>query len=81
MTTEEDKQHKLHNKEEKKGGKMAGLLTTGQVAEILNMHRNTVLRKCRTGDIPAVKLFDRWRIRRTDLVRLLQGEEKKEGGG
>lgn len=38
-----------------------------QVAEMLQVHYNTVRRWILSGDIPAAKLCDTWRIKKSDL--------------
>lgn len=51
------------------------LLTTEEVAEVLQMHNESVRRKCRSGEIPCIKVGRHWRIKEADLVEWL--EEKK----
>lgn len=41
--------------------------TIEQVAELLQVHYQTVRRWILSGDIPAAKLCDTWRIKKTDL--------------
>lgn len=50
------------------------LLTTGQVASLLNVHPQTVRRWIDTGRLPALRLPSGvWRVRRDDLDALLSG--------
>ncbi len=44
-----------------------GYLTIEQVAELLQVHYNTVYRWVTSGDLPATKFGDSWRILRKDL--------------
>lgn len=47
------------------------MLTTTQVAELLNVDRATVARWIRLGQLPAVRLpSGQYRVRRADLDRL-----------
>ena len=43
------------------------LLTTGEVARYLHVVPITVYRMIDRGDLPAIKVGSRWRIRRQDL--------------
>jgi len=45
------------------------LLTTEEVAEMLQMHNESVRRKCRLGELPCVKVGRGWRIKEEDLHR------------
>jgi excisionase family DNA binding protein len=44
---------------------MDELLTPREVGRMLHLHYKTVQLKCKLGEIPAVKVFDRWRIPRS----------------
>jgi excisionase family DNA binding protein len=48
------------------------LLTTAQVAEILHMRPDSVVRKIKNGEIAAVKVGHRWLVRPETLEALLQ---------
>jgi excisionase family DNA binding protein len=48
------------------------LLTPREVARYLRMSTETVVRLCAQGRIPAQKVFGRWRIKRADLLQLLE---------
>lgn len=50
------------------------VLNVDQVAELVHMHRETVYTLIERGEIPAVKVGRRWRIRRQDVEALLAGE-------
>ena len=47
------------------------ILTVREVADYLRVSRVTVWRWCQEGTIPASRIGRNWRIRRDDLVRLL----------
>jgi excisionase family DNA binding protein len=48
------------------------LLTTGQVADLLNVHAQTVRRWIENGNLRAIRLPSGvWRVRRSDLDALL----------
>jgi excisionase family DNA binding protein len=48
------------------------VLTVREVAAYLRVSRVTVWRWCRQGTIPASRVGRNWRIRREDLLRLLE---------
>lgn len=49
-------------------------LTVDEVAEELQLHRNTVYDLLRTRVIPGIKIGGAWRIPRSRLVEYLEGE-------
>jgi excisionase family DNA binding protein len=48
------------------------LLSTAQVAEILHMRPDSVVRKIKNGEIAAVKVGHRWLVRPETVEALLQ---------
>lgn len=50
---------------------MEEILTVKEVAEHLKLSRTTVWRWCQDGRISAFKLGRNWRIRRSDVERIL----------
>jgi excisionase family DNA binding protein len=50
------------------------LLTTQEAAEYLRISRATILRWCKAGQLPAVRIGRQWRIDTDQLERLLTGE-------
>ena len=48
------------------------LLTTEQVADLLQVHPFTVLKYIKSGKIKAIKLGRVWRIRESDVERFLE---------
>lgn len=54
---------------------MEQLLTTDQVADLLQVHWQTVLNYIKRGELRAVRLHKGYRIERADLDRFI--EEKK----
>jgi excisionase family DNA binding protein len=50
---------------------MTQLLTTDQVANRLQVHRETVLRWVRNGELGASKIARKWRISEEDLSTFL----------
>ena len=48
------------------------MLTVKEVATYLRVSRTTVWRWCQQGTIPASQVGRSWRIRRNDLMRLLE---------
>jgi excisionase family DNA binding protein len=47
------------------------LLTTEEVADLLRVHVNTIKIMVRAGKLPAVKVGRAWRIKRSDVLALL----------
>ena len=43
------------------------LLTTAEVAELLQVHERTVQRQCSIGQLKSVRVGNRWRVRRDDV--------------
>jgi len=55
-----------------------------EAARIAEVHPATIWRAIKRGDLPATKRFGRWRIRGSDLQRLLAAESagrKQSRGG
>ena len=57
---------------------MEELLTVQEVAEYLKLSRSTVWRWCQQGKLNAVKLGRGWRIRWSDVNKLVQEEQVRE---
>ncbi|MCD4786120.1 MAG: helix-turn-helix domain-containing protein [Candidatus Eremiobacteraeota bacterium] len=57
---------------------MEEMLTTVEVAKILKMNRQTVSNLMKRGAIPAVKIGMRWRVRKSDLDKLMTPGEEQE---
>lgn len=51
------------------------VLTVKEVANYLRVNRVTVWRWCKQGTIPAFRAGHGWRIRRDDLMKLLDSSE------
>ena len=51
------------------------LLTTEEVAKILQIHNESVRRKCRDGGLPCIKVGRHWRIREDDLNKWLKEQQ------
>ena len=51
------------------------LLTVKEVAAYLRVDRVTVWRWCKQGTIPASQIGHHWRIRRDDLLHLLENRQ------
>jgi excisionase family DNA binding protein len=54
------------------------LLSTEEVAEYLGVGQATVYRWCREGNLPAVKIGRRWRVRRSALEEFVRKNERSE---
>lgn len=54
------------------------ILTASEVAEYMQLSTGYILQLCRTGQIPAIKLGNRYRIPKISLVRWLEKESMKE---
>jgi excisionase family DNA binding protein len=50
------------------------LLTTKEVADYLRVSQATVLRWCKNGQLPAVRIGRQWRISKEHLDLILAGE-------
>jgi excisionase family DNA binding protein len=53
------------------------LLTTAEAAEILRMRPDSVARKIKRREIPAVKIGKQWLIRKDTLDAMLQPSESQ----
>jgi excisionase family DNA binding protein len=51
---------------------MQNLLTAAQVGAILHMRPDSVVRKIKRGEIPAVKIGNKWLVRQETLDAMLQ---------
>jgi excisionase family DNA binding protein len=56
------------------------LLTTREVAEVLGVHRRTVLRHAAAGILPRVRVGGVTRYRADDLERILSTQKTRTGG-
>jgi len=54
------------------------ILTIAEVAQILRMHRNTVYRLVKRGDLPGFKIGDNWRVDEKALRTLLAREPDRK---
>lgn len=54
------------------------ILTISEVAQILRMHRNTVYRLVKRGDLPGFKIGDNWRVNEKALRTLLARESDRK---
>lgn len=52
----------------------SSLLTTDEVLAFLKVKSCTVYRLIKTGDLPAIRVGRRWRVRRGDLEAWLDGK-------
>ena len=50
------------------------ILTIAEVAQILRLHRNTVYRLVKRGDLPGFKVGDNWRVDEEALRMVLARE-------
>ncbi len=57
---------------------MNEILTVKEVASYLRFSRTTVWRWCNEGKLPAIKVGRNWRVRRSDVEKILN-EEFTEG--
>ncbi len=55
------------------------LLTVKEVAERLRVSQPTILRMIDDGELPAIRVRNQWRIRRSDLDDYLQRGGSKGG--
>jgi len=55
------------------------LLSTAQVAEVLGVHRVSVAMIVRQGRLPAIKVANRWIVRRGDLDEFAKDYQAKQG--
>ncbi len=53
------------------------ILKPSEVAELLCIHKNTVYKLIRRGDLPAFRIGKSWRIERNDLFHLLGRSESE----
>lgn len=49
------------------------VMTAAELAEYLSFSKNWVYRKAEAGEIPGVKLGNRWRFKRSVIDRWLEG--------
>lgn len=50
------------------------LISTERLAGILGVHLNTARALCRNGEVPAVRIGNRWYVPRARLVAFVEGE-------
>lgn len=56
------------------------VLTRAEVADLLQIHQNVVLRWIRQRGLPASKIGNEWRFLRSQVVAWIAANEKQEGG-
>ena len=54
------------------------VMTAAGLAEYLSFSKNWVYRKAEAGEIPGVKLGNRWRFKRTVIDKWLEGRITEE---
>jgi len=54
--------------------------TVQEVAELLKVHEATVWRWCRSGDLPAFRVGQQWRIAASDLQRVMEAKSNLRPG-
>lgn len=54
------------------------MMTTAEVAEVLNLRPVAVMRLLNRGALPGAKIGNQWRIRRRDVQRIILGEKRIE---
>ena len=52
------------------------VLTVEQVAEILQVHYQTVYAKVRSGELPAFRIGQQWHVLRKDLFKYIEKLKK-----
>ena len=57
---------------------MQDLLTPQEAADILKVHFRTVYKFLHSGELPAAKVGDTWRIRQEDLEKFINDRIKKK---
>ena len=55
-----------------------GLLGVEELAELLDVHIDSVRRMMRNGTLPAVKIGLRWYMRRADFLAMTRAESVKD---
>ena len=60
----------IHDLKEKHGATM----TPNDVARVLHQHPSHIRRLCETGQLPAVKIGERWHINTMKFAAMLDGE-------
>lgn len=53
-------------------------MTAAELAEYLSFSKNWVYRKAEAGEIPGVKLGNRWRFKKSVIDRWLEGQIAEE---
>ena len=53
------------------------ILSAGAVSYILGIGKNLTLKLLKNGDIPAVKVGNKWRILKSDLILYLQSSSNR----
>jgi excisionase family DNA binding protein len=54
------------------------VMTAAELAEYLSFSKNWVYRKAEAGEIPGVKLGNRWRFKKSVIDKWLEGRIKAE---
>lgn len=55
---------------------MPAMLTPGECANLLRLTHETILRFCKSGELPAVKFGKEWRISKQDLQSYIETKQK-----
>jgi len=50
---------------------MESLLTAREAAKYLKTHRQTLIKRAKNGEVPAIKMAGRWRFRKEEMDRWL----------
>lgn len=54
------------------------ILDADEVAQLLRLHKRTVLRLANRGELPGFKIGDQWRFKRDDLEEYIEGQKRKQ---
>lgn len=64
-------------KEQAMAGNKSDILTLKELAEYMRVNTATIYRLVRTGKIPAFRVGNRWRFRKTSIDEWLNSNESK----
>ena len=56
------------------------LLTVDELANFLKLKPRTLYPKLQRGELPAIKVFGRWRFKKSDIDRWIEAQQPVEAG-
>lgn len=75
----EERAEKIEEREETREDEDKEILTAAELADYLSFCKNWIYQKAESGEIPGIKLGNRWRFKRSIIDEWLEDQLKPSG--